>query len=209
MVEPQDGNFNFEELDYQVKKAQENNVEIIFALGKRLPRWPECHIPEWALNLSSEEQEQKILIYIQKIIERYDSYDAIKIWQVENEPFLSVFAKDHCFDFSKKFLKKEIELVKSLDSKNRPILITDSGELSLWVNAYRFGDMLGTTMYVYSWNSIIDTDYEKNKPSIFIIKIVVFTTFSKVISAAVKTAFIFSITCLVSVSISSKTNSIV
>ncbi len=35
----------------------------------------------------------------------------------------------------------------------------------------------------------------------------VFTTFSKVISAASKTAFIFSITCLVSAVIFSKTNS--
>ena len=38
-----------------------------------------------------------------------------------------------------------------------------------------------------------------DRPVIHIIKIVLLTTFSKVISAASKTAFIFSITCFVSV----------
>ena len=40
-------------------------------------------------------------------------------------------------------------------------------------------------------------------------KILAFTTSAKVIFAASRTAFIFSITCVVSISIVSKTNSIV
>jgi hypothetical protein len=142
-------------MDYQVQKAQANNAEVIFAVGKRLPRWPECHIPEWALNLSKEEQETQVLKYIETIVNRYKKYDAITIWQVENEAFLSVFAKDHCFNFDQKFLEKEIELVRSLDEKKRPILITDSGELSTWRKAFSLGDMFGTTMYVYSWNNVM------------------------------------------------------
>ena len=98
MIEPQKDQFNFVELDYQVQKAAEHNAEITLAVGKRLPRWPECHIPEWALNLSPEDQEQRILLYVQTVVERYKQYDAIKVWQVENEPFLSMFAKDHCFN---------------------------------------------------------------------------------------------------------------
>lgn len=155
LVEPTQGKFNFNEMDYQVKKAQANNAQIIFAIGKRLPRWPECHIPDWALNLSKEEQEAQILKYIEATVNRYKSYDAITVWQVENEAFLSVFAKDHCFNFDQKFLEKEIELVRSLDEKKRPILITDSGELSTWRKAFSLGDMFGTTMYVYSWNNVI------------------------------------------------------
>lgn len=155
LVEPQDDIFSFEEMDYQVQKAQENNVEIIFAIGKRLPRWPECHVPDWALNLSKEQQEEKILTYIETIVNRYKTYDAITTWQVENEAFLSVFAKDHCFNFDREFLDKEIALVKSLDEKKRPILITDSGELSMWEKAFSHGDIFGTTMYVYSWNEVM------------------------------------------------------
>lgn len=154
MVEPVDGEYNFSEMDYQVQKAHENNTEIIFAVGKRLPRWPECHIPDWALNLSKEEQEDKILAYIEALINRYKKYQVISTWQVENEAFLSVYATSHCYNFDTEFLKKEIALVRSLDDKNRPILITDSGELSTWRKAFHLGDVFGTTLYVYSWNEL-------------------------------------------------------
>lgn len=170
MVEPERDKFNFVELDYQVKKAQNSDAEIIFALGKRLPRWPECHVPDWALDLTQEEQEERILNYIKKIVARYEEYDAIKIWQVENEAFLSVFAKDHCFNFNENFLKTEIDLVKDLDMQDRPILITDSGELSTWRKAYQFGDMFGTTMYVYSWNSLFGEFRNPFLPSFYTVR---------------------------------------
>jgi hypothetical protein len=152
MIEPKDNTYNFTELDYQIERASAHDAEIIMALGKRLPRWPECHIPDWALNLSKEQQEKEILEYIEHVINRYKSNSSIKIWQVENEPFLSMFAKSHCYNFDEKFLEKEIELVRSLDEQKRPILITDSGELSTWRKAFSHGDIFGTTMYVYSWN---------------------------------------------------------
>lgn len=152
MVEPNQGKYNFSELDYQVEVAQKNNAEIIFAVGKRLPRWPECHVPQWAEELSKDQQERAILQYIEAVVNRYKNSPAISIWQVENEPFLSVFAQEHCTYFDKEFLKKEIELVRSLDVQKRPILVTDSGELSTWRKAFKLGDMFGTTMYVYSWN---------------------------------------------------------
>lgn len=155
MIEPTDGEYNFSEIDYQVQKAQKNNTEIIFAVGKRLPRWPECHIPDWALNMNKEEQEAQILEYIEAVVNRYKTYDMISTWQVENEAFLSVYATSHCTYFDEKFLDKEIALVKSLDNKNRPILITDSGELSTWRKSFSVGDIFGTTMYVYSWNKVM------------------------------------------------------
>lgn len=169
MVEPKEDEFNFIELDYQVQKAQDNGAEIIFAVGKRLPRWPECHIPDWALNLSKEEQEARILKYIERLIYRYKDYTAITIWQVENEPFLGMFAKDHCFDFDTNFLQKEIDLVKSIDS-TRKVLLTDSGELSFWTKPFRMGDMFGTTMYVYSWNSVIGQFRNPFLPSFYTVR---------------------------------------
>src|SRR3972149_2790253 len=46
-VEPERKNFQFTDLDFQVNEAKARNVEIILAVGRRLPRWPECHIPDW------------------------------------------------------------------------------------------------------------------------------------------------------------------
>ncbi len=50
MVEPEAGKYNFTELDYQLEKANEVGADAILAVGRRLPRWPECHVPEWAKN---------------------------------------------------------------------------------------------------------------------------------------------------------------
>jgi hypothetical protein len=52
-------------------------------------------------------------------------------------------------------LDSEIAKVKSLDS-SRPIVVTDSGELSLWIQAAKRADIFGTTMYreVYSSRQI-------------------------------------------------------
>jgi hypothetical protein len=142
-VETQSGVFAWDDLDWQIDEAQKRGVQIILAVGSRLPRWPECHIPEWAKNLDKEEREKNVLRYILETVKRYESFSAIVNWQVENEPFLPNFGE--CPKLDAKFLDKEIALVKSIDS--RPIVLTDSGELSLWVPAAKRADIFGTTMY--------------------------------------------------------------
>lgn len=151
MVEPKDDQFNFEELDYQIQRAEEVDAEVIFAVGRRLPRWPECHIPEWAMTLTWEEQKKEILEYMEVVVNRYKESPAIKYWQVENEPYLEVFAREECGEFDEDFLKEEIAFVKSLDP-TRTILITDSGNLGTWIGAYTNGDAFGTSVYVHFWN---------------------------------------------------------
>lgn len=151
LVEPENDQWNFVELDYQMKRAKEEGTQVIFGIGKRLPRWPECHVPIWARDIDTEKQQSEILEYIEKVVTRYKDYDNIVMWQVENEPFLFFFAHEYCSGFDKKFLEKEIALVKSLDS-TREVLVTDSADLGLWARAYKRGDTFGTTLYLYVWN---------------------------------------------------------
>ncbi|MCA9365797.1 beta-galactosidase [Candidatus Kaiserbacteria bacterium] len=151
MIEPVKDNFNFSELDYQINKAEEYGAEVILAVGRRLPRWPECHVPSWAEGLTEEARQAEILDYITAVVERYKDREIVKIWQVENEPFLEVFAFEHCGKLNEDFLEKEVDLVKKLDA-NRPVLVTDSGNLGTWSGAYRHGDMFGTSVYVHFWN---------------------------------------------------------
>jgi len=151
LVEPEDDKWNFEELDYQVIRAKEEGADVIFGVGKRLPRWPECHVPDWAKGLTLEEQENKILEYIKVVVDRYKDYENIIMWQVENEAFLSIFAHQYCAGFDVKFLEEEIALVKSLDP-TRQVLLTDSADLGLWSGPYSRGDLFGTTLYLYVWN---------------------------------------------------------
>jgi len=151
MVEPAPGTFNFDELDYQIMRAEEVGATVIFAVGRRLPRWPECHVPEWARSLSEVERQAAIMSYIEVVVERYKNSPAIIYWQVENEPFLEVFAFEHCGVLDTDFLEREIALVKRLDP-SRHVLVTDSGNLGTWAGACSRGDLFGTSVYVHFWN---------------------------------------------------------
>lgn len=151
MIEPSQGVYNFEELDYQVDRAEEEDADVILAVGRRLPRWPECHLPEWSQSLTWEVQKEELRDYIKTVVNHYKDRPNIIYWQVENEPYLSAFAPEQCGQLDEKFLTEEIELVHSLD-QTRPVLVTDSGNLGTWVGAYKQGDAFGTSVYLYFWS---------------------------------------------------------
>ncbi len=153
MVEPEADVWNFAELDTQLDMAQERGATVVLAVGRRLPRWPECHVPEWAKGLTKEEQQARILAYLETVVSRYKGHPAVEEWQVENEPYLTVFAYEHCGELDRTFLAREVALVRELDP-SRKILVTDSGNLGLWHGAYRSGDKFGTSVYLYLWNEV-------------------------------------------------------
>jgi len=148
-IEPQKDQYNFTDLDWQIQQATDRGVKIILAVGRRLPRWPECHDPGWIKHYPPQDTNDEILGMIRLLVERYQSNTQVVSWQVENEPLFAWFG--FCPAPDKEFLKKEIALVKSLD-QTRPVLITDTGELSNWQAAADLTDVLGTTMYRVVWN---------------------------------------------------------
>jgi len=148
LIESKPDEYFFEDLDFQIEEAEEKGVEVILVFGRKVPRWPECHIPDWAGDLSEEKQEERILKLIEEIVVRYHDSEVILAWQVENEPF---FRFGKCPKITEKFLKEEINLVKLLDLKNRPIIITDSGSNRFWFRTARLGDKVGISLYRKVW----------------------------------------------------------
>lgn len=149
LIEENEDEYDFEDLDWLVSEAEKRGVKIILAIGMRVPGWPECHIPEWAKeSLFSEfafgrlESEKSLLQYLRVMVEHYRDSPAIWAWQVENEPF-SRFGE--CPVTDEEFLGNEIKLVKTIDK--RPVIITESGEFGNWRKAAPFGDVFGTTLY--------------------------------------------------------------
>lgn len=142
-IEKEQGKYDFTDLDWQMKNTEQKEIETILAVGRRLPRWPECFVPNWAKGLSEQEKQEHILSFISKIINRYKGYNNIIIWQIENEPFLGFFGD--CPKVDKKFLEEEIALVKDID--DRPVMITESGEFSTWIGGARRADIVGTSLY--------------------------------------------------------------
>lgn len=149
ILEPKPGQYSFEDLDWQIREAARRDVQVILAIGRKVPRWPECHIPDWAKNLSEAEQQEKILALLTEIVKHYQGNRTIKYWQVENEPFLKGFGQ--CPPLDKEFLDKEISLVRQLDFDQRPIIVTASGELSCWLGPAFRADVFGTTLYRIVW----------------------------------------------------------
>ncbi|MBI4433589.1 beta-galactosidase [Candidatus Uhrbacteria bacterium] len=148
-LEPQPGTFRFDDLDWMLAEADARGAKVLLAVGRRLPRWPECHVPDWARARAESEQRAALHVYLTTVVTRYRTHPAVVMWQVENEPFLGVFGE--CPPGDGDFLATEIAAVRALDT-TRSILVTDSGELSSWMRSAAAGDRLGHTLYRTVWN---------------------------------------------------------
>lgn len=165
-LEPVQGEYDWSWLDYQIRQIEAAEGDVVLAVGRRLPRWPECHVPEWAAELPEEEQQALVLGVIERVVNRYKDRDVIIAWQVENEPLLNAFGE--CPPADKPFFEEEVNLVKSLD--DRPIVVTESGELSTWQRTTQFGDILGTSLYRIVWNPLYGYTRYPFTPGFYITK---------------------------------------
>lgn len=148
-VEKTEGKYDFTDLDWQISEAGKRNAKIILAVGRRLPRWPECHDPSWLKGMNSIEADLKRVKFVEAVAKHYADNKNIIYWQVENEPYLGTFGV--CPPVDTNLLKEEITAVKKIT--NKPVLVTDSGELSTWWPiSHSGGDILGTTVYRVVYN---------------------------------------------------------
>lgn len=154
--EPEPGKYDFSELDWQFKKAEERDVKVSLAIGLRQPRWPECHMPAWAEGLPKDQWAKRLKDYMAKVIERYKDSPVLESYQLENEFFLSVFGI--CPDFSRERLIDEYEFVKSLDS-NRPLIISRSNNaMGLPIGQPR-PDLFAVSVYKRVWDKTLTKRY--------------------------------------------------
>ncbi len=152
-IEKNRNEFDFASLDRQVAEAEENDVDLILVIGMKTGRWPECHTPTWFNNIPENEREATIINYTTTIVKRYKDSEAVKYWQVENEPLLQFgTCPDWYYEQDTSLLKAEVAAVRTEDP-SRKIIISDSGELSTWTEVAPIADIVGITMYRSSWNN--------------------------------------------------------
>ncbi|MDB5184385.1 MAG: hypothetical protein JWN38_193 [Candidatus Saccharibacteria bacterium] len=121
--EKQPGVYDFSQLDWQIKLAENVGAVVTLCLGARQPRWPENHWPQWAWDLPKAERSAALLRYIEAVVEHYKSHACIISYQLENEALLAGFGERPEVDRSR--LKQEYALIKRLDP-TRPIIMTTS-----------------------------------------------------------------------------------
>lgn len=143
-VEPTKDTMNFTEFDWMIDQAELRGARVLLVVGRRAPRWPECHVPEWAVNFTEEQQQEEIIEMISVVVEHYKDRAVIAQWQVGNEPYVEFFGT--CPKPDPEFIDRAVKTVRDLDP-SREIVITDSGELGSFWRAARHGDILGSTMY--------------------------------------------------------------
>ena len=150
-IESEKGVFNYGDYDWMISEGAKRNTKFVINIGWRLPRWPECHAPAWTNQESVADIQARTLLMLEKTVRRYQDNPAILYWQVENEPFLNIFGI--CPPSDEAFFAKEIALVRSLDK--RQIIVSGPGELNMWQQEAKYGDIFGTTMYRVVWNNFI------------------------------------------------------
>jgi len=151
-IEYVSGQYTFQEIDWMLDEAHARNAIVILAIGQRLPRWPECHIPFWLKEADPPVRAQALLKYLDAAVMHFRMHPAIGFWQVENEPFLGTFGI--CPPHDSKLLREEVNLVRALDP-TRDIIITEAGELSSWITAAPYADVIGVSLYRKVWNEYV------------------------------------------------------
>jgi len=144
-IEREKGKYNYQDIDYLLAEAEKNNVKVTLVLGQKVPRWPECFFPDWSDNLSLAERKPLLFSYLEQTVKRYRNNPALEYWQVENEAFIK-FKFGECDKFDPSSIIEEVNFVRSLDPGHK-IIMTDSGEMSVWYSASKTGDILGSTLY--------------------------------------------------------------
>jgi|GEM_PF-188311 len=154
--EPERGVYNFDELDWQFKLAEKYGANVSLSIGLRQPRWPECHMPQWAEGLSKETWSQELKTYMGAVINRYQDSPALESYQLENEFFLDVFGI--CPDFSRERLVDEYNFVKAKDP-HHPIIVSMSNN-AIGTPLYEpTPDMWGVAVYKRVWDQNITKRY--------------------------------------------------
>jgi hypothetical protein len=157
MHEAERGTYDFSDLDWQFALAEEYGVKVSLTLGLRQPRWPECHMPDWAAQLPKDEWYPALKDFMQATIERYKNSPALDNYQLENEFLLEVFGE--CPDHDRERLIDEFNFVKSLDP-NKPVIVTRSNNaVPSWPVGEPRADIIGAAVYKRVWDKTLTKRY--------------------------------------------------
>jgi hypothetical protein len=159
-LEPEQGEYDFSLLDWQFRKAEAAGAKVTLSVGLRQPRWPECHMPDWARQLPSGQVnntwQSQLMRFMTEIVNRYKHSPALASYQLENEYFLRGFGI--CTDFDRQRLVDEYNLVKELDPYHQVIVARSNNALGMPVGQPT-PDEFGISIYKRVWDANLTKRY--------------------------------------------------
>lgn len=165
-MEQTPGNYDFSQLDWQFKKAETAHAKVSLAVGLRQPRWPECHMPDWAKQKSENQWQPQLERYMTAVVNRYKNSPALESYQVENEFFLSGFGlcEQTPGALDRQRLIDEYQLVKRLDP-HHTVIITRSNNALGWPVGQPQPDEFGISVYKRVWSPVVNRYVEYPIPA--------------------------------------------
>jgi hypothetical protein len=155
LLEPQQGTYDFTDLDWQMDQAKAHHAKVSLAIGFRQPRYPECHEPQWAAELPVNEAawNKALYEYISTTVNRYKNNPALDSYQLENEAENNWFGSCRGSAAPRSRLQAEFDLIKKLDPKH-PVYMSLSDEHGFPIGKPK-PDAYGFSIYriVYSTNT--------------------------------------------------------
>jgi hypothetical protein len=155
-TELQPGQYDFSQLDWQFEKAESKGAKITLTLGLRQPRWPECHMPDWAKNQPRQQWQPQLMNFMTAVVDRYKDSPSLQDYQLENEYFLKGFGI--CSDFSRDRLVSEYSLVKKLDPSH-PIVVGRSNNALGFPVGQPQPDEFAISVYKRVWDAGVTHRY--------------------------------------------------
>lgn len=159
-IERTEGVFQFKELDTLISYCKQHNLNIILTVGMKAPRWPEYYLPKWlvkqvthkrnaVIDLNNSLFHKYALRFINECIKKYQNNNAIKVWQVENEPLDP--SGEQNWRISREFLESEINLVRESDSHRKILINLWGNELNkrkYYQDVTELADIVGLDLYM-------------------------------------------------------------
>jgi hypothetical protein len=155
-IEATPGTYDFSQLDWQFAKAEASGSKVSLSIGLRQPRWPECHMPDWAKAEPKSIWYPKLKSVMAAVIERYKGSPALESYQLENEYFNKVFGI--CIDFDRDRLVDEYSFVKSLDPDHTLIVSRSNNGVGMPIGE-PVPDKYGVSVYKRVWDKNVTKRY--------------------------------------------------
>lgn len=155
-LEQSPGDYNFALLDWQFEKVEKAGGTVSLSVGMRQPRWPECHVPEWATQLSDTERNQRLNEFITAIVVRYRNSPALQSYQLENEFLLHNFGE--CQSITPQQVSAEQNIIHRLDPAH-PVIISRSNNFPLIPLREPVPDKYGISVYRRVWDATLTKRY--------------------------------------------------
>lgn len=158
--EPVPTQYDFSQLDWQFKKAEARGAKVTLSVGLRQPRWPECHMPDWARAQSQKDWQPQLEKYVAAVVNRYKDSPAMDSYQIENEYFLKGFGicEQIPGSMDRNRLIAEYNLVKKLDPHHKVIINRSNNALG-WPVGKPTPDEFGISIYKRVWDAGVTHRY--------------------------------------------------